>query len=112
MAKFIRTKDTIFEVVDETPIVYKVRAKGNPSNIYSKSKCQTTVIDYADSVLPLCDELVAVFDSNVRPVPCGSSILMAKGYAGKNGHIKGAIWTDKGLIYVAKMNEKGELELL
>ena len=26
--------------------------------------------------------------------------------------IKGAIWTDKGLIYVAKMNKKGELELL
>ena len=26
--------------------------------------------------------------------------------------IYGAIWTDKGLIYVAKMNEKGELELL
>jgi hypothetical protein len=24
----------------------------------------------------------------------------------------GAIWTDKGLIYVAKMNEKGDLELL
>lgn len=26
--------------------------------------------------------------------------------------IKGAIWTDKGLIYVAKMNDKGGLELL
>lgn len=26
--------------------------------------------------------------------------------------VYGAIWTDKGLIYVAKMNEKGELELL
>lgn len=26
--------------------------------------------------------------------------------------IYGAIWTDKGLIYVAKMNEKGEFELL
>ena len=26
--------------------------------------------------------------------------------------IYGAIWTDKGLIYVAKMNEEGELELL
>ena len=24
----------------------------------------------------------------------------------------GAIWTDKGLIYVAKLNDKGELELL
>ena len=26
--------------------------------------------------------------------------------------LRGAIWTDKGLIYVAKMNDKGELELL
>ena len=26
--------------------------------------------------------------------------------------IYGAIWTGKGLIYVAKMNDKGELELL
>lgn len=26
--------------------------------------------------------------------------------------VYGAIWTNKGLIYVAKMNEKGELELL
>lgn len=29
-----------------------------------------------------------------------------------NAKIYGAIWTDKGLIYVAKMNDKGELELL
>ena len=27
-------------------------------------------------------------------------------------NIYGAIWTDKGLIYVAKMNDKGELELI
>lgn len=27
-------------------------------------------------------------------------------------YVYGAIWTDKGLIYVAKMNEKGEVELL
>ena len=26
--------------------------------------------------------------------------------------IYGAIWTNKGLIYIAKMNDKGELELL
>ena len=26
--------------------------------------------------------------------------------------IYGAIWTDKGLIYVARMNDNGELELL
>ncbi len=29
-----------------------------------------------------------------------------------DGTIKGAIWTNKGLIYVAKMNKKGKLELL
>jgi hypothetical protein len=26
--------------------------------------------------------------------------------------IYGAVWTDEGLIYVAQMNKKGELELL
>ena len=26
--------------------------------------------------------------------------------------VYGSIWTDKGLIYVAKMNDKGELELI
>ena len=29
-----------------------------------------------------------------------------------NIEIYGAIWTDKGLIYVAKMNDKGELCLI
>ena len=33
-------------------------------------------------------------------------------YIKRGGSIKGAIWTNKGLIYVAKMNEKGELELI
>ena len=33
-------------------------------------------------------------------------------YLNQDYEIYGAIWTDKGLIYVAKMNEKGELELL
>lgn len=33
-------------------------------------------------------------------------------YELENGELKGAIWTDKGLIYVAQMNNEGELELL
>ena len=35
-----------------------------------------------------------------------------KEYIKNGGTIKGAIWTSKGLIYVAKMNENGELELI
>lgn len=33
-------------------------------------------------------------------------------YELENGELKFAIWTSKGLIYVAKMNDKGELELI
>ena len=33
-------------------------------------------------------------------------------YELENGELKFAIWTDRGLIYVAKMNENGELELI
>ena len=35
-----------------------------------------------------------------------------KWFVEKGDNVYGAIWTDKGLIYVAKMNDKGELELL
>lgn len=56
----------------------------------------------------LCDEFVSVrdnwhdhWDNFEEPKTlCSES------------EIYGAIWTDKGLIYVAKMNDKGELELL
>ena len=33
-------------------------------------------------------------------------------YIKRGGSITGAIWTSKGLIYVAKMNDKGDLELI
>ena len=106
---YIRTKDTIFEVVGETDIIYRVKAKGNPDNIYSKSKCNTEVIKQADTIEELCDEFV-----------CGKIHLLLKLYEVKSEDFKedvkdivyGAKWTNKGLIYVAKMNKKGELELL
>ena len=71
----------------------------------------------ADTIEELCDEFVA-FKNNED-----YGILSAKDYlassrwemedSAKNGYqIYGAIWTDKGLIYVAKMNEEGDLELI
>ena len=38
--------------------------------------------------------------------------LNGKTYISKYDVIYGAIWTDKGLIYVAKLNADGNLELL
>ena len=59
----------------------------------------------ADTIEELCDEFVynkmtfKTLEETLDYAPIGSDIY-------------GAIWTDKGLTYVAKMNDKGELELL
>ena len=105
--KYIRTKDTIFEVVGENEKVLTVKAKGNPQNTYSKSKCQTEVIKQDDTIEELCDEFIGIYKGrHIKSLSKDLWILKDCEV------IYGAIWTDKGLIYVAKMNEKGELELL
>ena len=50
---FIRTKDNIFEVVEETDLVYRVKAKTIPNKVYSKSKCQTEVIKNGNEITEL-----------------------------------------------------------
>ena len=65
--------------------------------------CDFYVIWLKNRELPLFEKI----QKGVRPYPSYFEIgecSFDKGY--------GAIFTDKGLIYVAKMNEKGELELL
>ena len=93
--KYIRTKDGIQalyidEFTEEGKEYYK--------------NCKIT-----DTIEELCDEFVLCEDNHY----CVIGDVEAKEMATTNyGTIYGAIWTDKGLIYVAKMNDKGELELL
>ena len=73
----------------------------------------------SENIEELCDEFV-VFD---KEQPNGK-LLYYKGFENLKKEfidfekdkekvvVCGAIWTDKGLIYVAKMNSTGELELL
>lgn len=122
--KYIRTEYNIWEVVEETEIIYRVKSKSDPHNIYSKSKCQTDVIKSADTIEELCDEFVVYTPnmySNMKVYlryefesKLDSAIQDYANYKDLNEevYVYGAIWTDKGLIYVAKMNDKGELELL
>lgn len=76
----------------------------------------------ADTIEELCDVFDVVADnietSKYNPT---HSITVSIHKAKKlrklfqettNVKVFGAIWTDEGLIYVAKMNKKGELELL
>lgn len=65
-------------------------------------------IKQADTIEELCDEFV--IENNGH---CISDLYTIKRLLVKNKVLVfGAIWTDKGLIYVAKMNDKGELKLL
>ena len=70
----------------------------------------------AETIEELCDEFVILpLDQNKRPLHhfLRTPIIDDISHFINDSHIiYGAIWTDKGLTYVAKMNEKGELELL
>ena len=75
------------------------------------------VVKQADTIEELCDEFVVVQRGFHDLLNADTHCLQTlKRYYEVNKievlGIYGAIWTDKGLIYVAKMNDKGELELL
>ena len=65
----------------------------------------------SDTIEELCDEFVVV-EFNTHKNYSSESWYKLDGYCSTRAIIYGAIWTDKGLIYVAKMNKQGELELL
>lgn len=66
------------------------------------------VVKRADTIEELCDCFVLTDSRNsFYQVEEDKNAV-----SGKDIICYGAIWTEKGLIFVAKMNEKGELELL
>lgn len=122
--KYIRTKnDKIYEIIDETENSFELCGP-----FEKKMGCSCTMIKrllgsnekptyrLADTIEELCDELVFdnVYHSRMTPsaMHTKENQEVIKSYLKQNIVCYGAIWTDKGLIYVAKMNEKGELELL
>lgn len=73
-------------------------------------------IQYADTIEELCDEFVFIDEFFKREhrlsYSLENALALCKYHDVDITTLRSAIWTDKGLIYVAKMNEKGELELL
>lgn len=98
--KYIRTKDHLEELyIDEF-------------TEYGKEYYKNCKI--ADTIEELCDEKVGTFKDGSKPYIYKQTSWsdLAKDWTQYHNNVYGAIWTDKGLKYVAKMNEKGELELL
>lgn len=111
--RYIRTKDKIIDA--------KKQAKKYGMTLEEYFKAFPFAnSEKANTIEELCDEFVAIYKDENK----SARVLETFGdyrqldekqliYNIKNGwNIFGAIWTNKGLIYVAKMNDKGELELL
>jgi len=130
--KYIRTNSRIYKIKDHEhngfELVWRCEVKNKPSMYYEIKEHE--VIHYGDTIEELCDEFIGILDSGNGShiwyddeylgiteweTPEELSVLKfkyAKANLSLNEILYGAIWTDKGLIYVAKMNDKGELELL
>ena len=70
------------------------------------------IIAQADTIEELCDEYVIPRYQDTFIVDRFSKQICLNHIKCGYGDVYGAIWTSKGLIYVAKMNDKGELELI
>lgn len=112
--KYIRTKDNTIYLLHEDLFPKGVWCLDNKDRIMIISCDPNDLGKVADTIEELCDEFVM----NTHLTYYTNSHLKDLLLEYDKFHIKdgiaiyGAIWTDKGLIYVAKMNDKGELELL
>lgn len=68
-------------------------------------------VKVADTIEELCDEFVYCFRGE-NPILINEENIKQLALLRLLKYVYAGIWTDKGLIYVAKMNDKGELELL
>jgi hypothetical protein len=125
MSKFIRTKEGIEELVYNSEFEYYVTM--HTETIISEA--HIGMYQAANTIEELCDEAVAVYPDGLHDNCSVMHIVDNNGFCEavygclsvsvddlkkdyERWEVYGAIWTDKGLIYVAKMNEKGELELI
>ena len=104
--KYIRTKNGIFRTTKNFVVDDIQRKYVAWHDFYEQ------ILKEADTIEELCDEFVYENEKGNKII---EKILTFAGFVYATGDYEfkyGAIWTDKGLIYVAKMNSKGELELL
>ncbi len=129
--KYIRTKDGR---------IIKTDGKGcfkewYGETLYFRDKNQTHYLNgiefvtQSDTIEELCDEAVAVYPDGTHDNCSVMHIVDNNGFCEavygclsvsiddlkkdyECWEVYGAVWTNKGLIYVAKMNSKGDLELI
>ena len=109
--KYIRTKNGIFELANERTITeFQVI-----DHLHNRAFLKDDILAQADTIEELCDEFVIKHIKYEKPfVADDYRILEDRQKAFEYGVevVYGAIYTSKGLIYVAKMNDEGKLVLM
>ena len=109
--RYIKTDTNIFEVVDQNEKVFYVKSINNKHKIYSKSKCNTIVLEQSDYIEKLCDIFIAInqnYEKHLYDLLPDKTTISLNNYQ----QIYGAIWINTGLKYVAQLNSEGDLQLL
>lgn len=107
--KYVRAKDGIYDL--DKSIWYEFTGRKVRMPYCEEYEKQPGLCKTVETIEELCDEFVLFRDN--KPY----AIVPNKEHNAELAHdvwkdYRGAIWTDKGLIFVAKMNNKGVLELL
>lgn len=111
---YIRTKNRIYKVESETydKQGYYIGDYDVTSNVILKEQ----VVDQSENLFELIDEFVVIRDSTkINQLVRTDDINYLKEMMREDKRIvevKGAIWSDFGLKYVAKLDDKGNLELI
>lgn len=112
--KYIRTKDGIYDL--DKSIWYEFTGRKVRMPYCEEYEKQPGLCKTVETIEELCDELIFdnVYHSRMAPsaMHTKENQKIIKGYLNQKIVCYGAIWTNKGLIFVAKMNNKGKLELL
>ena len=110
---YIRTKNKIYQVESETYDKQGYYIDGyDDYDVILKEQ----VINQSENLFELIDEFVVIRGgTKINQLVRTDDINYLKEMMREDKRIvdvKGAIWSDKGLIYVAKFNDKGDLELI
>ena len=125
MSKYIRTTQGIFEYKDNMSIENAVYycfgkfEKTDKKHLFRKKQDCGAVVKQADTIEELCDEIIIRHLTSSKPHIADDfqkeQLLKDRQRAFTEcgvEEVKFAIWIGMDLIYVAKMNDKGELELI
>ena len=107
---YIRTKDGVYKIDEVKPYFLDEKQKLFINNELKVAINEQRVINQSENLEELCDRFVAK-TCDITQYWVETKLENAKMYCGVE-IIYGAIWTDKGLIYVAKMDNDGKLVLI